>query len=620
MTNIRILPMIVFKINKTSLQESSHVDSPAGQKLQRKGKENMKKLTKRLVTVALTGAMVLSMGVVPSFAAQGNDGEIIITNPSVDVTYSAYKIFDMDYDADDGNYAYTIDGNSVFFSTVWDYAGQIKEDDTDPDGLTLTQVGTSTTYNVTVDESKFSAAAFGAALKGVTDKGNAAATENDTTTTKNLTLSSELAYGYYLVIGTTGSGEDVSIESLVSLDSTNKVAEIVEKNDAPGWHPEDPNNPDDAKGKTIKIAKKDENGNVIEDQYDYVETTDMNIGDEVTFAIKIDAKNYNGKNLITKYIIKDSLPDGFTFGEIKSVKVGAKELSSTGMEYIDNGFPEKDGTIGSIEIPWATGSDEAGWTSTYDPSTVITIEYTATLDKDAVIDGPGNVNTAAFTYEYGKTPENPDPEDPPEIPKKPDQWTDTDTAKVYTYAIALKKINKSGDPLAGAIFGLPQGMTVSEAKDAEGNAIPNTYVVDKDGTITSITTSTDSGADASFTIIGLAAGKYNLTETKAPDGYNKLTSPVSVEAQKIGETTTETTKIFYLDENGNIVNTATETTKTVTYTNDKYAVTPVAVVNFTGTELPSTGGVGTSMFYVIGIICVAGAAILLVSKKRMSVR
>lgn len=558
----------------------------------------MKKLTKRLVTVALTGAMVLSMGVVPSFAAQGNDGQIIITNPSVDVTYSAYKIFDMDYDADDGNYAYTIDGNSVFFSTVQGYAGQIKEGDNDPDGLTLTRVGSSTTYNVTVDKSKFSAAEFGAVLNAVENKGNEAATESDTTTTKDLTLNNKLAYGYYLVIGTKGE----TTEALVSLDSTNPTAKIVEKNDAPGWHPEDPN---DAQGKTIKI--KDADGN---DKY--VETTNMNIGDEVTFAIKIDAKNYNGKNLITKYIIKDSLPDGFTFNEITSVKVGAQELDSEKTEYIDNNFPKgTDGTIGSIEIPWATGSNDTGWTSKYDPSTLITIEYTATLDEDAVIDGAGNINKAAFTYEYGKTPENPDPENPPEIPTDPKQWTDTDTATVYTYAIALKKINKNGESLAGATFTLPTGMKVSKVEEKE-----NTYVVDPDSSTTSITTE---GADASFTIIGLAAGEYELTETEAPDGYNKLTSPVSVKAQKIGESAKSTSTTFYLDEDGNIVTGSMTETK-VTYTNNSYAVTPVAVVNFTGTELPSTGGMGTTIFYMIGIICVAGAAILLVSKKRMSVR
>lgn len=56
----------------------------------------MKKITKRLLTAILTGTMIFSLGAIPTFAAQGQDGKIIITNPSTDVTYNAYKIFDLD--------------------------------------------------------------------------------------------------------------------------------------------------------------------------------------------------------------------------------------------------------------------------------------------------------------------------------------------------------------------------------------------------------------------------------------------------------------------------------------------------------------------------------------------
>ena len=282
----------------------------------------------------------------------------------------------------------------------------------------------------------------------------------------------------------------------------------------------------------------------------------------------------------------------------------------TDTEYTNNNFP-----TGSIEIPWADKDTTSGyWTSKYAPSTLITIEYTATLNSDAVIDGTGNENKATFTYTYGATPDNPDPDTPPTIPNDPSQWTHSDSATVYTYAIALKKVNKNGEALSGARFSLPSGMTVSEVAGKT-----NTYIVDSSsGTITSITTNTTNGADASFTIIGVAGGEYKFTETKAPEGYNQLASPVSVTAQLVSKTATTTNETFYLNEKGEVVE--EPTTTTVEYTNNDYAVTPVAVVNLTGTELPSTGGMGTTIFYVVGAILVIGAGVILIARRRMSAR
>ena len=117
-----------------------------------------------------------------------------------------------------------------------------------------------------------------------------------------------------------------------------------------------------------------------------------------------------------------------------------------------------------------------------------------------------------------------------------------------------------------------------------------------------------------ITIKGVATGIYKITETKAPNGYNKLTEAVEVTAVKTGATTT--TKTVYLDEQGNP--TETETEKSVTYTNTNLAASAVVVVNKTGTELPSTGGIGTTVFYVAGGVLMLAAAVLLVAKKMTS--
>ena len=115
---------------------------------------------------------------------------------------------------------------------------------------------------------------------------------------------------------------------------------------------------------------------------------------------------------------------------------------------------------------------------------------------------------------------------------------------------------------------------------------------------------------------GVASGSYTITEDTAPAGYNKLTTPVTVEAVKTGETNTHT--IVYLDKDGNITNTETDEKTEVKVDIEKIAAKPVVVVNKAGTELPSTGGMGTTVFYVLGFALVMGAVVLLVTKKRMS--
>lgn len=93
-----------------------------------------------------------------------------------------------------------------------------------------------------------------------------------------------------------------------------------------------------------------------------------------------------------------------------------------------------------------------------------------------------------------------------------------------------------------------------------------------------------------FTIQGLDAGTYYLTETQQPAGYNKLKDPIQIK----------------IDEAGVI--------KVVT---NQEEVTEVKVLNKTGSILPSTGGMGTTLFYIFGAILVIGSGVVLITKKRM---
>lgn len=112
---------------------------------------------------------------------------------------------------------------------------------------------------------------------------------------------------------------------------------------------------------------------------------------------------------------------------------------------------------------------------------------------------------------------------------------------------------------------------------------------------------------------GLAAsGDYTLTETEAPTGYNKLDYTIPVKATKMTASTTTTT--IYFDDDGNIVDEKTEKPVTIKF---DVPVAAVNVINEAGAQLPSTGGMGTVMFYVLGGILVVAAGVLLVTKRRM---
>ena len=251
-----------------------------------------------------------------------------------------------------------------------------------------------------------------------------------------------------------------------------------------------------------------------------------------------------------------------------------------------------------IVIDWY---DETNGKFLYDNGATITITYTAVVTANAAIDGAGNANKVTVTW---------DTENGPKFSKL--ETTET----IYTYAIALKKVNDEVVALAGAEFQFP--FYVKATPNSTDGAYIYAYSNDEYAALTDedkavVTNTITTPASGEIVVKGVASGAYSITEVTAPNGYNKLLSPVTVNAVKTGATTTNTT--FYLNENGQVVD--TETDIKVEYSNDKLAATAVLIVNMTGTELPSTGGIGTTIFYVIGGILVLGAGVVLVAKKRM---
>jgi LPXTG-motif cell wall-anchored protein len=269
--------------------------------------------------------------------------------------------------------------------------------------------------------------------------------------------------------------------------------------------------------------------------------------------------------------------------------------------------------------------------SIYNSDVTIVVDYWMILDDDAIVDEPGNKNFAQYGWNPVENEDengNPKTPDSPSDTDKPSQKEEVDEATVYTYALAWVKTDEKGNQLAGAKFQLP--FYVKETKDGNTYVYAGENPADKTGLTNELTTT---AADAVITIKGVKQGTYSITETEAPEGYNKLTEPFDVEAKKTGEgETTKTKTTIYLDAKGNVTETVTSTTKeyntdtdsfnNASATGDEEKSVPVyqfnPIVNQKGTELPSTGGIGTTIFYVMGSILVICAGVVLVTRRRMA--
>lgn len=383
--------------------------------------------------------------------------------------------------------------------------------------------------------------------------------EADATTTvgantKSYTFNS-LDFGYYMLVNANVDGKDV----VVSLDSAIPNAEINDKNqNTPSW-PEEPEEGKDA------------------------DKTNAGVGDVVTFTVKVDTTNYapdknaldeNGDptvKQISKYIITDTPDESYTFNNDANVKAEIQyKVGGTWTKAVDatvTATEKADGTV-EFEIPWV----DANGASLYASPARIVLTYTATVNEKVQ---DINNNSATFTYQFvGKN----DPEEPGTPSEE----------KVYSYTIDLTKTKADGAQLEGAEFKL-----------YADEALATEILLVEDGDNYRVATAEEIAADEDIVdvikaghvqIKGLAAGTYYLLETKAPAGYNKLKEAVAVEIKD-------------QDQDDQDLLTAVE-------------ATTVSVENKSGTELPATGGIGTTIFYVVGGVLVVAAGVLLVVKKR----
>ena len=281
----------------------------------------------------------------------------------------------------------------------------------------------------------------------------------------------------------------------------------------------------------------------------------MNVGDTVTFTVTFTATNYEVKDGVSTPINQYVVTDTPNGFDIDETTVAVKV---NGNDYAITGKEisksKADTGVLTVTIPW----DQ----TTYNTSNTVVVTYEAKLTNKNIANESSN--KAKVSYD-GK-----------DIPGEPEVYT-------YNYKVVIDKVDDADTTkkLEGAKFVLKSGNTFYKVDEATGAV---TFVPDqKDATVVT----TDANGAATFA--GLKAGTYTLVETVAPAGYNlaaDTTVTLNEVTQKLKETTTLTVGAEVKDK--------------------------------TGSVLPSTGGIGTTMFYIVGSVLVIGAAVVLISKRRMA--
>ena len=319
-----------------------------------------------------------------------------------------------------------------------------------------------------------------------------------------------------------------------------------------------------AEPSNVKTVEEDSN-------HKYGEKNDADIGQTVNFKSTITAQA-GAEN----YVFHDKMSEGLTYTGVTGVtlkRVDAEAATVDPENYEVKTSNPKDGC--TFEIVFTQT-----FCDTLKANDKIEISYTATVNEKAVVGLPGNDNTSKLDYgDSSNTKTTP--------PSK--TTTYTWDMSVLKYANGDKNVllenaefvllNGAKDKVAMVVGGRLTGWTAVPEDDADG------AITWPENTVLA------TGSDGKIAIAGLDSDTYYLREVKAPDGYNKLANDVPV-------TITGATK-------GN--------DGTLTYT-----TVSTEVENKSGAELPSTGGVGTTVFYVVGGLMVLLAVVLLVTRKKMS--
>lgn len=489
------------------------------------------KRVKRVLALLAAFALVLAMAV-PAFADKANLYTISVPAGS-NHTYQVYQIFTGDYSSD-----------GKLSNIKW--------------GQNSNSRGDGVSIGEKVDENVLNQLA---AVAGKSDEDKLAVIEQYANLSENgmdtvsASKSIQVAAGYYLFKDTTtGISGNTYIAEVVG-----NVSIKAKNSHVPGFE------------KKLKDTNDTEGTTT-----DWQDVADHDIGDKIPFKLEGTVPaDYDAEYTSYYFAFYDEEEAGLTFNK-DSVEVYVDDTKITA------GFEVKTSTNDgcSFEVVF---SDLKAIKDVHAGSK-IRVEYTATLNENAVIGGNGNLNKAQL--EYSNNPRDKDSRDK----------TVWDNVVVFTYQVVVNKYANSveeNNKLPGADFTLTKKLN---------------------GDTTKVIAAVKSPDGKQFTFKGLDDGEYTLTETVTPDGYNTI-DPITFKVNANHEITWEGAgdrNTLLKSLSGNKV------TGQITFTSDKgTGALTTNIINKSGTVLPSTGGMGTTVFYVVGGGLMAVAVVLLVTKKRM---
>ena len=519
------------------------------------------KQAKKLLAFLLVAVLVISLGSLSAFALDdpaNNDPAPAVTKGSITINNATVNETYKAYKILDATYsgdavAYTTKSPALFKGSPFTVA-----ENADANGNYAVWVESGKESEalewVKENHSKFSTEIL--PTSGADDTGKA---------TGAVVVFKELDFGYYYITSSLGT--------TITVDSAVPDATVIDKN-------QKTTNPD--KQEQIADGTWVYEGSFAQYTGD---TPTASVGDTVNYRVVGTFTQYQETEAITKLYFVDTMSDGLTANKDVAIKINGQTATGT-VAYTqdDNGQ-----WVTTIEIPTATvvtdeTTGEKTITFLYNPNNTYEITYSATINDKAIVDGTEE-NTVELRFNENNE----------------EHKIGEDKTEVKDYNITLTKQDaNTKDKLAGAQFKLyagkdtdgkgkdevklvlvPQvvadGATADPKYGTEESAVNNVYRPAKQGEtpVDAIVT----GKTGVIEIKGLKNGEYYFEETVAPKGYNKL--------QGLTEATT-----------------VTNANATITVDNNK------------GTELPSTGGIGTTIFYVVGGVLLVGAGVLLVTKKR----